>query len=304
MEDLVDGEDLRRSATAPAAARAFRAPEASEIAAAIRKLPPLPALLQELLRELQDQDADIGRLEERIASDPGLTTRVLKMANSPFYARSAEVVDVRRAVLTLGFRTVANLVVAAGLRSTMTSTSRVPGFERNGIFLHSLATGLACSRLGNFVPLLREHRESLFVAGVMHDVGRVALAEFYTGFGRQLTDREDLMLGPEVERRFLETDHQVVGRQVREQWGLPVELEPAITRHHEPVEAIVDDAVTLAVALADAVLNRQGLARTHSQANDARIDALCEALGAAREQTDEKLANIDEELRSIAGAFA
>jgi HD-like signal output (HDOD) protein len=304
MEDFVADDTLTRSSGGAAPTASFRAPEREEIEAAVRRLPPLPALLQELLKELHDRDADIQRLEERVSSDPGLMTRVLKMANSPFYARQSEVVDVSRALMTLGFRTVSNLVVAAGLRSSMKGAARVPGFEPNGIFLHSLATGLGCSRLGNFVPSLREHREFLFVAGVMHDVGRVALAEFYAPHASRLVMREDLALGPEVERRLLDTDHQEVGRLVHVRWNLPDELETVITRHHDPVESLAQEPVTLAVALVDAVLNRQGFGRTQQQPNAQTIEDCARVLGTDAEKVGDRLADIGDEVQSVVGTFA
>lgn len=304
MEELLGQPDPARRRREGAAARSFVAPTTAEIDAAVRRLPPLPALLQELLRELRDADADIKRLEDRIKSDPSLTTRVLKMANSPFYARSSEVVEVQRAVMTLGFKTVSNLVVAAGLRGSMTGAKAAPGFERNGIFLHSLATGLACARLGAFVPALREVRDHLFVAGLLHDVGRVALCEFYQPHAPSLVTPEDLGLPPSVEQKLLGTDHQLVGGRVHECWQLPEELLHPITRHHAPVEELAEHPMTLAVAVADAHLNRQGYARLHQQPTGPFLETACAALGVGHEKVADRLETVTEEVRSIAGSLA
>ena len=237
-------------------------PSTAEVDAAIRRLPALPALLHELMRELRDADADIKHLEERISSDASLTTRVLKMANSPFYVRSGEVVDVGRAVMTLGFRTVANLVMAAGLRNTMGGSMGIPTFEPNGVFMFSLASGLASARLPRKVGALREVADEMFVAGLLHDVGRIAMSEFYPRVRRELEANAATALEPVGEHRLLGTDHQQVGGLVHERWGLPDELLGAITRHHEPIDAIRDDPLVLGVALVDATLDLHGYART------------------------------------------
>lgn len=284
--------------------RASEAVPAAEIEAAVRRLPALPALLHELMKELRDDNADIGRLEERIASDPSLTTRVLKMANSPFYVRASEVVDVKRAVLTLGFRTVANLVMAAGLRNTIARSEHVPGFVANGIFLHSLAAGLAASRLARGVGALREDAKHLFVAGLLHDIGRVALTEFYLQRREELDLPKRRALRPETESEVLGIDHQRAGKLVHERWNLPIELAAPITAHHEPIDTIADQPLTLAVTIVDLHLNQQGYARTEKFEEKARLLAACEALGVDADGLDARLGDVGEEVSSIAGSFA
>lgn len=285
-------------------ARADDTVSTADVEAAVRRLPALPALLHELMRELRDENADIGRLEERIASDPSLTTRVLKMANSPFYVRSAEVVDVKRAVLTLGFRTVANLVMAAGLRNTIARSQHVPGFVANGIFLHSLAAGLGASRLARGVPALRADAKHLFVAGLLHDIGRVALTEFYLLHRADLEQPKRCDLRPEVEREVLGIDHQEVGRLVQERWGLPEELTLPITSHHQPIEAIADQPLTLAVTAVDVYLNQTGYARTTKAKDDGRLLAACTRLDLDPAELHARLADVGDEVSSIAGSFA
>jgi len=280
-------------------------PSAAEVETAIRRLPALPALLHELMRELRDADADIRRLEERISSDASLTTRVLKMANSPFYARSGEVVDVRRAVMTLGFRTVANLVMAAGLRNTLAKAESVPSFQANGVFTYSLASGLACSRLARKVPALRDVADELFVAGLLHDVGRIAMSDFYGRAAQEILADPGRQLHPTGEAELLGTDHQTVGGMILERWGLPEELHGAITRHHDPVDTIVDEPVVLAVALVDAALEVAGTARSAAiETSRPRLQELAAALGTEPKAVLEILGEVDEEVASIAGSFA
>lgn len=280
-------------------------PSAAEVETAIRRLPALPALLHELMRELRDADADIRRLEERISSDASLTTRVLKMANSPFYARSGEVVDVRRAVMTLGFRTVANLVMAAGLRNTMAKVENVPTFVANGVFTYSLASGLACARLARKIPALRSVADELFVAGLLHDVGRIAMSDFYGRAAEEILADPARRMHPDGEKELLGTDHQAVGGMVLERWGLPEELHGAITRHHEPIDAIRGEPVVLAVALVDSALEVAGTARTTKlEASRPRLDELASVLETEADAVLEILGEVEDEVASIAGSFA
>lgn len=304
-EDFVGGRKRDRGRRPARIHRAVEPLTGSDVEAAVRRLPALPALLHELMRELRDENADIGRLEERISSDPSLTTRVLKMANSPFYVRSSEVVDVKRAVLSLGFRTVSNLVMAAGLRNTISSSESVPGFVASGIFLHSLAVGMGCSRLARGLTQLRDEGQYLFVAGLLHDIGRVALTDFYLQRKAEILGGPSEELTPDTEREILGTDHQQVGRLVHERWGLPEELLAPITRHHAPVEELRDEPLTAVVSLVDAHLNRAGYARTRKWSGlEDRLRALCAVLDLDPESLDERIGDVGEEVSSISGSFA
>ncbi len=238
---------------------------------AVRRLPPLPAVLQEVLMDLRNVDADIGKLEERISSDPSLTTRVLKMANSPFYNSRSEVVSVGRAVMTLGFKTVSNLILATSFRGAMATNRAIPGYERNGIFHHSLAVGLASTRLTRHVSSLRGYEDETFVAGLLHDVGRIALANVYQEHAEAFGPGGD-PLSLENERKVLGIDHQDVGAKVISHWGLPDELLCPVTRHHDDPESLVDEPVTLAVQFVDRWLNHESYARTSPRKCNALAD--------------------------------
>ncbi len=280
-------------------------PRRDEIDDAVRRLPPLPALLQQLLGELRNPEADIAKLEEGISSDPGLTTRVLKMANSPFYMRAVEIVDVQRAIMTLGIRTVSNLVLAAGLRKSMSTSGRVPTFARDGIFRHSLASGICCARLGRLAPLL-PLRDELFVAGLLHDVGRLVLMSFYCERATEFEGASLHQLSPTTERELLGIDHNEAGGMVQRNWGLPSELIAPITRHHEEAPALSKDEQwpTLAVAAVDEFLNLRGFARTGSSGDDRRLATVAETLGTTAEEIESLLEGFEDEVASIVGAFA
>ncbi|NNM34994.1 MAG: HDOD domain-containing protein [Gemmatimonadetes bacterium] len=270
--------------------------------AAVRRLPPLPAVLQELLRELRNVDADIGSLEERISSDPSLTTRVLKMANSPFYNSRAEVVSVGRAVMILGFKTVSNLIMASGFRGAMTVKGNLPGFEHNGIFRHSLGVGICCNRLGQRLVALRDHRDELFVAGLLHDVGRIALSSFYQDRAADLTLPAGRGLDRQVEFDAFGVDHPAVGEMVIDHWGLPHELIAPVTRHHDDPDTLRDEPTTLAVSLCDQLLNLAGFGLASPHGSEEKRDAILALLDTDLETVEKAVEGYEDEVASILGA--
>lgn len=301
FDDFVQPPRGPAPAASPLAA-ATGMPSRREIETAVRRLPTLPALLQQLLAELHDIDTDIHQLEERISSDPALTTRILKMANSPFYNNRSEVVSVGRALVILGFKTVSNLVLATSFRGPMTITGRTPGYEMNGIFRHSLASGICCQRLGQILPAVRAHKDELFVAGLLHDIGRIALAGFYRDQLELFEKMDEGSMSCAVESELLGLDHTDAGRLVVEHWGLPEEFLAPVTRHHEDPEALAGEPVTLAVVAVDCFLNGRGFARKAMLPTPQKLEQVAGMLGTSPDTIRELLDDFEEELSNFQGA--
>lgn len=270
---------------------------------AVRRLPPLPTMMTELLREMGSVDADISALEERISRDPTLTTRLLRMANSAFYAPAADVCSVGQALMILGLRTARNLVLATAMRAVMGRGQKTaPGMKAGGIFQHSVAVGITAARIGRRFDGLADLDESLFVAGLLHDIGMVALAEIYADRHVALGRRPD----PATEREVIGLDHLQVGRMVHEHWRLPAELLGPITRHHESPQALANDRLTAAVALADAHADQVGYC-VHEREEDAepsgRRAAFAESLGIEDARLDDELTDLGREIKSFMGSL-
>ncbi|EFK95641.1 metal dependent phosphohydrolase [sediment metagenome] len=139
------------------------------------KLPTLPTVVNHLIDAVNDPDASVDGLATLLQSDQMLSVRLLKVANSVFYGLSGTVSTVRRAVVVLGFKTIRSLALAIWTRSFR---DRVRSdWERQAqetMFVHSLTTAVAASlvapRLG-----FAASQEDCFLAGLLHDIGRVAL---------------------------------------------------------------------------------------------------------------------------------
>jgi HD-like signal output (HDOD) protein len=275
----------------------------AEIALAVKRLPALPAILHEVIRDLSNVNADLARLQERISSDPSLTTRLLKMANSSFYNSSTEICSIARALTTLGFRTACNVVVASALRAALYQGD-VPGFSRRGLFRHSLGSAVCSARLGRMVPTLRSHQDQLFVAGLLHDVGMVALSTVYAQnhieTGSDCWSRDQIL---DVERQLLGTDHLEIGLRVWEHWGLPRELLAPITRHHEPLVRLLDEPLTLAVAVTELYLDQLGFGRPRPVATPEDVQVAIKLLGAEPALVLPALEGFEQEVAAIHGAL-
>lgn len=212
----------------------------------IRQLPSLPAVVLELLASLEDEDADVDSLVRKISQDQALVVKTLRVANSSFFGLQGQVETIQDALVVLGFRQLRTLVVAASVNG------RIPGSEHSAalsksFWQHGLLVGLSAQTLAKACG---RNADGAFTAGLLHDVGRLALAGcFPDEYGEVEALRKARDCYPiEAERELLGIDHAEVGGAIAARWNLPVALTEAIALHHAPPEGASGVAALIHVA--------------------------------------------------------
>jgi len=138
------------------------------------RLPAFPSALARLVKTMEAADSSADDLAQVIETDSGLAARLLKVANSSFYGRARSVASVRQAVVVLGNRTVRSLALAVWTHTFCPK----PGVKADAaiqvtLYCHGIATALIAKQLAARIdPSLCE---DAFLAGLLHDIGRVAL---------------------------------------------------------------------------------------------------------------------------------
>lgn len=198
----------------------------------INALPSLPASVTELLASIDDPDADTEAIARRVARDQGLTARILRVANSPFYGQSRHIASIADAVILLGLRSVRALAVAASFTSVFKVGSDAES-ELRSFWKHGIAAAL-CARL--LAARLGVAEEEAFISGLLHDIGRVALVvSFPRHMAAVAAYRQERDCQPiDAENAVLGLDHALVGRLMTERWRFPPPLCAAIGSHHAP----------------------------------------------------------------------
>ncbi|MBI4569578.1 MAG: HDOD domain-containing protein [Planctomycetes bacterium] len=221
----------------------------------ISDLPPLPRIVTELQALLADSATtarDVGAL---ISRDPALATKLLKIANSPFYAPAREITTISGAVVLLGFQAVRGIVLAVSIAGALGRQSSRTGFDRPAFWEHSFAVGAIAREIAKRRG--ETEMEEYFVAGLVHDLGKVVLDKFlpaeFTGVVERVAGSDGQMSMLAAERELLGTDHTRVGEIVLRRWGLPDQIVGAVRYHHEPGEADSSAREVAAVHLADVV---------------------------------------------------
>ena len=194
-------------------------------------LPTIFAKVNELLDDPTSSAHDLGRV---ISGDQGLTVRLLKLVNSIFYGFPGKIDTVSHAVTLIGFRQLRELVLGASVQNMFKGFGDNISFSMEEFWKHSLACGVASRVMA--IYRREENPESYFVAGLLHDIGRLVLLEMYSEEYRKvftiIEDKNALIF--EAETDVFGFTHAEVAKELISFWSLPDSLQGAVGHHHSP----------------------------------------------------------------------
>lgn len=207
-------------------------PELSQrLAAAVDDMPAFPKSVQKILELTRDMDCTPKDLVQVIDKDPVLTVKILKVVNSAYYSQPKQVTSINHAVVFMGFNTIKNLALSIAAIG-MLPRSNAAGFDVQQYLLHSLATaGIAkqlAGSVGSADPM------DCFIAGLLHDFGKVVLAQFMPDEFRQAleTSQRNGSSLHQALQRGIGADHALVGAMLVEKWRFPPLLVETIRNQH------------------------------------------------------------------------
>lgn len=217
----------------------------------------LPVTVIQLLDLLKDQTCAADEVVRVLDRDGAMTANILKLSNSAFYGVRGTVATTRQALVLLGNRAVLTLAFATGMAPVMRRHLVGYGMDRDRYWEHGLtsamAAGVAMGRLG-----AAERSCEAFTAGLVHDIGMLALDGHLATYGMKLVPAFPLFNVSEREVQALGFDHCDAGALLAENWQLPPALAAAIAHHHRPWEAAHEQELVAAVAVGDMVAQMAG----------------------------------------------
>lgn len=195
-------------------------------------LPSLPAVVMELLSNIDQEDIDISVLAKKVSTDQALTAKTLRLANSSAFGLQIKATTIGQAMTYLGFQSTRNLIMAAAMTGCFPS-GRCPSFDDKAFWRLSIATA-ACARV--LARHMRFNQDVAFTAGLLHGIGRLVLVtrypEQYDAVLRERTRVDGDLL--ETERTLLGIDHVLAGAALAEHWQFSGTMQQAIAFHHAP----------------------------------------------------------------------
>lgn len=263
--------------------------------------PQLSAVAQELSAALRVPEPSSAKVVEIISRSPGLTARLLRLVNSPLYGFQRKVETISRAVSIVGLREV-GLLASSLLMVEQFGVIPKSVIEMRTFLEHSLGCALTCKELAETTGLAQA--EQAFVAGLLHDIGRLY---FFTSFpersrfcidsalkhGRPLMNEEALFFG---------IDHTTMGQRLLDGWKMPASLGRAVGGHHDP-GLFPDTPLAGIVHLADILTHAAGHGCS-GECGPPKIQAEVMDLAPVRpEQMIDITARVEQRLGVIMGAF-
>jgi putative nucleotidyltransferase with HDIG domain len=220
---------------------------------ALEDLPPFPLVAKRLMATFAREDVDITEVGKLIAAEPVFAARVLQLANSPLFALERQVKTISHAIILLGLDRVKAITFTSAMEDFVAPVLRIQALRV--CWQNSLAVALLSEKLGR---ANRMQTDFAYVAGLLHDIGRLALLVKYPEPYANLLavsseEHYDLMM---VERELFDIDHCEAGAWLIEELAFPPELAEAITDHHrllDPGTFRIVHLVQCADRLADAL---------------------------------------------------
>jgi HD-like signal output (HDOD) protein len=197
----------------------------------IEELPTLPDMLNLLSSVVHDPHSSATDVSRVIASDSALSAKILKLANSAAFGFSRKISNIQHAVALLGLKETYAFALSV---LVVDQFAELTQFDFRGYWNHSFS----CASLAKLISSGMESRmsESAFVAGLLHDMGKVVLAMSMKGKHDKAASllQADVKSPVEAEEKVCGVTHAEVGYLLAEHWFLPPELTQAIRYHHAP----------------------------------------------------------------------
>jgi len=258
-----------------------------------KRLPVLPAVLMRLIHACDDEHISLQEITRLISTDPGLTTRVLYLANSAFYRTYDHIEHIDQAVLCIGKRMLKHVVLSAAVHQVFRFEN---GLERKWLrkfWRHSLLTALIAHHVA--IKVGYKDGEQAFLAGLLHDVGRLVLyvnfPEAYSTLLHEEAFTPDAFLEAEAK---IAAPHPEVAAEILSLWNIDTFIVDAVLYHHESVERL-----TPAFHLVKIVCAANTLARKR-EAGEVNYDPVLRLLGVNAEEAAALVDEAEGELEEMA----
>jgi HD-like signal output (HDOD) protein len=211
------------------------APASQKIEAMIRHVAGLlafPFTVAKVLQITQDEKSGAGHLAHAIAADPAMSTHLLKVANSVFFASSNRRINsIQDSIVRIGFMETKKIVMSMTVMKLFDTQNKNLGFDRIDFWYHSLSAGLIAERVAKAMGDV--NIEEAFLAGLIHDLGIMILDEHFPTIFSKVLEENSRKCGnfAETQLEMLKVNHNDMIGGLFPNWKIPQNITDAILLH-------------------------------------------------------------------------
>ncbi len=248
-----EAEELKSALSQALALRRWvEAHPLKSLLARIESLPSLPDLYAKLLAEIQSPRSSLQRVGRLVERDIGMTAKILQIVNSAFFGLPRRVVSAQDAVALLGYDTLKALVLSSGIFSQF-DAKHMRCLNLDALWQHCMHAGLFARTIAVSEKLPRASQDEAFTAGMLHDIGKLVLAQnFPEGYAEVLAAAHaDTRPSAQIEQERFGASHAELGAYLLGLWGIGEGVVDAIARHHQVFQHSGSGALSAAVCAAN-----------------------------------------------------
>ena len=211
-----------------------------EILSPIRALPTLPDIVLRVMRLSNDPETPIDSIVDVLKLDQGVTANVLRLCNSPFYAKSRKVESIHDAVVYLGAKAIVDFLMAGFCSTFFRRPLEGYRLEEGQLWQNSVAVGIASEEIATAASGGNKESQSLaYTAGLLHGIGKIVLNQScHDDLVKVLRKVEQDRVAFEIaEKEILGISHCEAGAEIARRWRLPPSIVDAIAHYPNPEEA-------------------------------------------------------------------
>ncbi|MBT3251352.1 MAG: HDOD domain-containing protein [Candidatus Marinimicrobia bacterium] len=226
-------------------------------------LPTLPMIALTIINLIRDDNCSVAQIRKVIEKDPPVAARVLKVANSGYYAIRDQVNSLDLAIVIIGLRDLLHIAIGVGVMKNISTSPKAINLDWRKFWTHSNMCAIMSEELAAKLNLKSLLPASPYATGLLHDIGKLALNSVLTDWSEKIYIQAVERDAPieNIEYELLGAGHAQVGGWLCEKWNIPQAMSDAVKYHHKPLDAPDSDKRMLAgiIHCSNFIVNAMGI---------------------------------------------